>query len=858
MSAFLSYSQEMRPKIRDIHPELKNTEISSILAQQWRAASEEDKRPHIEKELRQREKYYEDMAKWKADEEVRKKSSSDSSLPYGPGCKTQLDFLDIGTASRENSAAFWSSIENKHGSYEPNENEASSIDRMNQYLSDGGADESATDFWDQAFDEALDQRGFDELESSPLLLSGFPESSNPPDAVPRDQTVKTGVSSSSKEHKNQKSPSQRRSKRKAKDNLACSSSDSTSHHSSKRKRSSADAPDGEDKDKAARSVRKEAQSSTSADTSNDHMGPPAPPAAFYFPLPASSSNGSSAASSSNNNDTLAQSMLPSYALGYYLAKLQQQLLMEQQMHHHQQQQQQARHDEEIFAQQQQIDQQQRLLHDLYNQNQHLLRRGGPQNPQFPFPIIPNILMSRPIPSSSVPNDSVNPANVSSSVDDSAAVAAAAGGQRNDKSVWQRRLPHMSASPADNTTSSAMSVSDKTSSESVSTISGRSSHSGSSKSGKRKDERDESGQKEDFFSYTMDRFRESPIDQRDQTVLRMNVSDRPYQDAEDAAALNDGASDREDLTSESSSKRDRSVTADVDLKDDGTGKRRNPPTEIIAKASSSGHKKGSASQNNDTASVSFSSSQQSQKPFPPPPLYQQIQHPYLFPQLHLVPPQFQFLQPSAAGMSMAPAVPTTGNGVHPELSGPNAAVAAAMMAAATAALSQGLVPIPYPVSAANFAPSASSIPSKSDNGQQPSREVPPARSRLTHAVLNSLPPPLTVPPSEPVFRVESSLPSSASNTEAVTPATTSSSSASSSSGSLTAPGTSGMSKLTMAPSVYEGPPPPVVVDDTNKVNHEVLVNAPTLLKLALRVGYDEDVFTVSDAAPPNDHAETKTL
>eukprot|EP01033_Poteriospumella_lacustris_P009432 gene9432-6759_t len=663
MSAFLSYSQEMRPKIRDIHPELKNTEISSILAHQWRAASDEDKRPHIEKELQQREKYYENMAKWKADEEVRKKSSNDSSLSGGPGCKTQLDFLDIGTASRENSEEFWSSIEHKHGSYEPNENEASSIDRMNQYLSDGGADESVTDFWDHAFEDTLDQSGFDGLESSPM--TDFPDSSNPPDAAPRDLPVKTGVSSSSTEHTNQKSPNQRRSKRKTKDSPSCGSSDSTSHHSSKRKRSSADAEDGEDKDKDARSARKNAPSSTSSDAKNGHMGPPPPPAAFYFPLPAPSSSGSTGASEvSSSSDALAQSMLPSYALGFYLAKLQQQLQMEQQVHHHQQQQQQARHDEEIFAQQQQIDQQQRLLHDL--------------------------------------------------------------------------------------------------------------------------------------------FRESPINQRDQTVMRMNINERPSRVAEDAAALNtDGASDHEDLTSDTSSKRE---TTDIDMKDDGAGKRQNPPTEIIAKASSSGHKKGGATQNSDSATISFSSSQQSQKPFPPPPLYQQMQHPYLFPQLHLVPPQFQFLQPTA-GMSMASAVSPTGNG---DLSGPNAAVAAAMLAAATAALSQGLVPIPYPVSAANFVPSAS----------------------LTHAVLNSLPPPLAIPPSEPVFRVESSLPSSASNTEAVTPATSSSSSASTSSASLTAP-----------------------VDDTNKVNHEVLVNAPTLLKLALRVGYDEDVFRAGDTAN-DDRSETK--
>ena len=65
MSAFLSFSQMMRPLIRTKHPDLKNTDISGVLAKQWKNASEEEKRPHLEKELKEREKYHEDMARWK-------------------------------------------------------------------------------------------------------------------------------------------------------------------------------------------------------------------------------------------------------------------------------------------------------------------------------------------------------------------------------------------------------------------------------------------------------------------------------------------------------------------------------------------------------------------------------------------------------------------------------------------------------------------------------------------------------------------------------------------------------------------------------------------------------------------------
>jgi HMG (high mobility group) box len=68
ISSFLSFSQLMRPEIRAQYPNLKNTDVSSVLAQRWHEASEEEKRPHIERELRDREKYHEEMAAWKESE----------------------------------------------------------------------------------------------------------------------------------------------------------------------------------------------------------------------------------------------------------------------------------------------------------------------------------------------------------------------------------------------------------------------------------------------------------------------------------------------------------------------------------------------------------------------------------------------------------------------------------------------------------------------------------------------------------------------------------------------------------------------------------------------------------------------
>ena len=92
MSAFLSFSQIMRPKLRDENPGLKNTDISTLLAQRWHNAAEEEKRPHIERELRDREKYHDNMAKWK--EEVQAQGK-----PSATAASSMLESLAIRSAS---------------------------------------------------------------------------------------------------------------------------------------------------------------------------------------------------------------------------------------------------------------------------------------------------------------------------------------------------------------------------------------------------------------------------------------------------------------------------------------------------------------------------------------------------------------------------------------------------------------------------------------------------------------------------------------------------------------------------------------------------------------------------------------
>ena len=68
MSAFLYYSQGKRREIKDANPTLKNTEVSRLLGEMWRAAPEEEKMPFIEKEKGEREKYKVRIADWRKED----------------------------------------------------------------------------------------------------------------------------------------------------------------------------------------------------------------------------------------------------------------------------------------------------------------------------------------------------------------------------------------------------------------------------------------------------------------------------------------------------------------------------------------------------------------------------------------------------------------------------------------------------------------------------------------------------------------------------------------------------------------------------------------------------------------------
>jgi len=77
MSAFLHFSRGRRSRIKEKNPDMKNTEVSKILGDLWRNSTEEERRPYVENEKVEREKYKAAMSKWKEEYEKRQKEESE-------------------------------------------------------------------------------------------------------------------------------------------------------------------------------------------------------------------------------------------------------------------------------------------------------------------------------------------------------------------------------------------------------------------------------------------------------------------------------------------------------------------------------------------------------------------------------------------------------------------------------------------------------------------------------------------------------------------------------------------------------------------------------------------------------------
>eukprot|EP00934_Nitzschia_sp_Nitz4_P006598 Nitzschia sp. Nitz4//scaffold191_size41780//39658//41064//NITZ4_007478-RA/size41780-augustus-gene-0.65-mRNA-1//1//CDS//3329540214//6588//frame0 len=65
MSAFLSFSNAKRTEVKDSNPDMGNAEVSRILAQMWKDATEDEKKEHIDKEFKLRQEYKVAIAEWR-------------------------------------------------------------------------------------------------------------------------------------------------------------------------------------------------------------------------------------------------------------------------------------------------------------------------------------------------------------------------------------------------------------------------------------------------------------------------------------------------------------------------------------------------------------------------------------------------------------------------------------------------------------------------------------------------------------------------------------------------------------------------------------------------------------------------
>ena len=67
MSAFLKYSQSRRKNVKEENPDMSNTDVSRLLGEMWRNASDEEKAPYRDEEEIERADYNARIKKFKAD-----------------------------------------------------------------------------------------------------------------------------------------------------------------------------------------------------------------------------------------------------------------------------------------------------------------------------------------------------------------------------------------------------------------------------------------------------------------------------------------------------------------------------------------------------------------------------------------------------------------------------------------------------------------------------------------------------------------------------------------------------------------------------------------------------------------------
>lgn len=66
MSAFLKYSQTRRSLVKEQNPDMSNTDVSRLLGEMWRGASQKERHPYVEQEERERAIYKQQTAEFRA------------------------------------------------------------------------------------------------------------------------------------------------------------------------------------------------------------------------------------------------------------------------------------------------------------------------------------------------------------------------------------------------------------------------------------------------------------------------------------------------------------------------------------------------------------------------------------------------------------------------------------------------------------------------------------------------------------------------------------------------------------------------------------------------------------------------
>jgi HMG (high mobility group) box len=68
MSAFLKYSQNKRSDVKEQNPSMSNTDVSRLLGEMWRNASDEERRPYVQEEQIERANYNERIKEWREEQ----------------------------------------------------------------------------------------------------------------------------------------------------------------------------------------------------------------------------------------------------------------------------------------------------------------------------------------------------------------------------------------------------------------------------------------------------------------------------------------------------------------------------------------------------------------------------------------------------------------------------------------------------------------------------------------------------------------------------------------------------------------------------------------------------------------------